>query len=215
MNCAKRIESLLEKMPTIKKNTALEIFEEVFAVEGCIKVAQKIRLINIQIDKIRSVSHPETMRYLDDVFNCRLMYRNITTQLNESSAHIMTLHMAGNIMPDEKIDTALITELSELLLNIKIKIDNSQMQDEYKDVLYSYVEEIEEGIIDLDFGGTEALTPHLETANGKIIMYNQAFKADIEIFKDINSVYEKTTKLLDDAQVWGGALGYVLGLLGN
>lgn len=214
MNCAKRIESLLEKMPKTGKNTALEIFEEVFSVEGCIKVAQKLRLVNIQTDKIRKVSHPDTMKYLDDIFNCRLIHRNINTQLNQSPLHIMTLHMAGNIMPDEKIDTKLITELSELLLNIKIKIDNSQMQDEYKDVLYSYAEEIEEGIIDLDFGGIEALTPHLETANGKIIMYREAFKADSEIFKDINSVYEKTTKLLDEAQVWGGALGYGLGLLG-
>ena len=113
-------------------------------------------------------------------------------------------------MPQENIDSKNITDLAELLQQMRDKIEKSVTKEHYKDVLNSYVDEMFEGIADIEIGGAEAFTSHVEIANGKVVLYNQAFTQS-GLMDITNNIYEKATKILSDAQTWSGVLGFVGG----
>lgn len=210
MNSALRIANILKKIQSSKETIALKIFEEVFEVKGCIRVVQKLRLCNTQIDILKEKSHKSLISFLQSLFGCEAIQRNIQNEKSNIAHYIMALETAGAYMPLEKIDHKSITELSELLEQMRSKIELSGTQEHYKKILNSYVEELSEGLVDIDIGGIEAFISKVEIANGKVVLYNQAF-SDNEMMKIVNKIYEISTKILNDAQIWSGALGWISG----
>ena len=122
----------------------------------------------------------------------------------------MALETTGAYMPQDKIDSKNITELSDILEQMRSKIESSDTKEHYKEVLYSYVDEMVEGIINLDIGGVDAFTSKVEIANGKVVLYSEAFMHS-GFSETIKKIYELSTKIINDAQVWAGALGFISG----
>lgn len=221
MNSAIRVQKLLEKMIVenkqydnkTSKGTSFEVFENTFNVKGCINIAQKLKIVKHEINKLKEYGHVTTINYLNNIFDDKDMNRSLYSLLRDGERHIVALHPMGKLLGEENIDKKLITELSEIILLMKTKIDTSEIDDEYKKILYSYVQELEQGILDIDFGGIEGLLFHLEIANGKVATYTEVFRKDSDIFNDIKNIYKKTTEILDSVQIWTGFIGYGMGLL--
>lgn len=186
MNSAKRLETLLNKIKASKKTKAIELFEEVFEADGCVKVAQKIKLIEKQIERLNDIAHEDTIKYLKDIFNCKLLQRDLKSQINQIQQHTIGLHGIGNVMTPEKIDEKAIAELSDLLVRLESKLDNANLEDYHKEAVKSYIEELRDGLIDINYGGVEAMTSHIEIACGKVVLYNESFRKDKDIYDDIS-----------------------------
>jgi len=212
VNSAKRLSDLLHKIQNSKKINANEVFEEIFEVDNCIGVTSKLRLCEAQISIIEEKAHKSLIAFLRKMFGCKELQRNIQSEKNSISQYIMALESMSGYMPSEKIDTKNITELSEMLLNMQESIDKADTEKHYKDILYSYVDELQEGIIDIDIGGIDAFTPHAEIANGKVVLYNEAFTKS-GMMDITNKIYALSTKILNDGQIWSGFIGFVGGKL--
>lgn len=221
MNSAKRIEKLINEMVLLNNKTtnpniypsAFEIFEKIFNVKGCINVAKKLKIVQAQVKKLEKFCHPNTYRYLNNIFKDTQININISNLLKEADKHLIAIHPMSMLIADDKIDNLLITELSEIILNMKIKIDNSNMDENIKEIIYSYIIELQEGINEIDLGGIDGLLCHIEIANGKVATYPDIFKKDPDIFNQVNEIYKKTTQILSDTQVWGVSIGYSANLL--
>lgn len=210
MNSAKRLASVLENINKIKDNhNAFYNFEKVFNVKGCVSVMTKLKLCEKQVDLLAEKSHKDLISYLRTFFDCKQLQRDMNNEKRLIKHYVMALETSGAYMPEEKIDKKLLTELSELIVKMQEKIKNTDMEDQYKDILNSYCDVMSEGIIDIDIGGVEAFTHHLEIANGKVVLYHQAFTST-GLKDTANEIYEKSTKILNNAQIWGGALGYIV-----
>jgi len=212
VNSAQRLAKLLNNIKASKLTIAQDVFEEVFEVSGCVGVTQKLRLCDAQISILEQKAHKSLIAFLRTMFGCRALHRNIINERNAIDQYIMALETAGSYMPQENIDSNNINELAELLQQMRDKIASSNTKEHYKDVLNSYVDEMLEGIIDIDIGGVEAFSSHVEIANGKVVLYNQAF-TESGLMDMTNKIYEKSTKILSDAQTWSGVLGFVGGKL--
>ena len=210
MNSALRLAKILEEVRTSTESIAFEAFEKVFEVKGCAAVSNKLRLCETQISVLEEKAHKSLTIFLKKTFNCKALQRNIQNERSQFSSYIMALETTGAYMPKENIDSKNITELAELLQSMKGSIEKSDMEKHYKDVLNSYADEMLEGIIDIDIGGIEAFTSHAEIANGKVVLYNEAF-VESGMMETVNKIYEKSTKILSDGQTWSGAIGFFSG----
>lgn len=209
MNAAIRLANILKKMKSSTRSRGYEIFIDTFETSNCVGIANKLLLCNKQVEIVSEKSHQALTTYLRKIFNCQTSQRDMRSDMNDAEPYIMALETAGAYMAEDKIDRQSIKELSDLIIKMRVKIENSSMEDYYSEILNSYVDEIQEAIVDIDIGGIEGFTNHIENANGKVVLYNEVFsKPDFK--KDINEIYEKSTKILNDAQVWGGAIGYVM-----
>lgn len=201
MNSAKRIESLLKIIEKSHNKTAIDIFENAFGVRGCFKVGNKLNIVREQINNLEEKSHPSLISFLREVFSDITIHRNMDSVKQRINPHLVTLHTVGNFMPEETIDKKLITEISDLLVIMQKKIEDSELEDYHKEILYSYCDVLAEGIKDIDEGGVEAFTKAMEHANGKIATYPKVFKSP-EIIDTTKEIYEKGTKLVSDAKTW-------------
>jgi len=212
MNSAQRLANLLHKIQDSKHQRADEVFEEIFDVNSCVGVTSKLRLCEAQISILKGKAHKNLIQFLRTMFGCKALQRNIQSERNTIPQYIVALETAAAYMPSEDIDAKNITELSELLLQMKESIDKADTQKEYKDVLYSYVDELLEGIVDIDIGGLDAFTSHVEIASGKVVLYNKAFTQS-NMMEIVNKIYNLSTKILNDGQTWSGVIGFVGGKL--
>ena len=215
MNSAWRLAKLLTKIKASKSPVAHEAFEEVFEVNSCVGIMNKLRICDTQISALKEKSHVSLINYLNTIFNCKTLHRNFQAEKNAIDSYIMALETAGAYMEHENIDTKNITDLSELLQQMRDSIEKADTPEHYKDVLNNYVDEMLEGIVDIDIGGIEAFTSHVEIANGKVVLYNQAF-TESGLMDITTKIYNVSTKILSDAQTWSGVIGFASGkLLGN
>lgn len=212
MNSALRLSKLLTKIQTSKQQIAHNLFQEVFEVQSCVEISSKLRLCEAQTSMLEEKAHKSLIVYLRTLFGCKELHRNIQHEKNTIPQYIMALHSMGAYMPTENIDSKNITDLSELLQEMRESIEKSDTHKHYKDVLHSYVDELLAGIVDIDIGGVEAFTSHAEIAHGKVVLYNEAFK-ESDMMDITNKTYTVSTKILSDAQTWTGIIGFASGKL--
>jgi len=214
VNSAHRLALIANKIKSTIGIIAFEVFENVFEVEGCIAVSNKLRLCEAQIDILEEKAHPDLIIFLRTIFGCKSLQRNISNERNGIQTHIVTLETVSQYMPEENIDEKLIKELSDALTKMRAEIDSSDTATHYKDVLYSFVEEMFEGIVDIEIGGVKAFSSHVEQASGKVILYNEAFK-NSGFSNQASDIFTKSTEILSKAQTWSGALGFMGKFLGS
>lgn len=215
MNAAKRIENVLKLIPNTSERQALKVFEKIFSVSGCHAVSNKLYIISTQVDMLhkKGVSK-ELTRYLYNMFSCYNLARDIAPELQNLPSIQITLETASALMPSDmdNIDTNDLTELSDMIEQLRKKLESGSIPDEYKSIIDSFLNEIRDAITDIEYGGMEAFAPHVETAFGKFLVYHGAFEKS-GVLQEVNDIYAKTTKIMDDLQIWAGVIGYTIGKL--
>ena len=116
-------------------------------------------------------------------------------------------------MKSDYIDNDSMIELGELILEMEDKLSKLELSKEHSEVIYRYIQEMHDSIIDFDIGGKEAFEGHVVVANGSVALYHNVFSEN-DLSDTVNKIYEKSTRILSDAQTWlgviGGAGGYFI-----
>lgn len=215
MNPAKRIENVLVKIPQSGEKQAIKAFEKIFNVSGCYAVSNKLSVIMIQVESLaaKGVSK-ELIGYLYNMFSCYSLSRDLSSELHNFAGFKIALETASALMPTDmdNIDPKDLTEISDMLEQLRAKLESGTISEEYKSIIESFIDEIRDALTDIEYGGVEAFSPHIETAFGKVAIYHGAFEKS-GIMEDINTIYTKVTKVMDDAQIWTGAIGFAIAQL--
>lgn len=208
MNSANRLAKLLDKISSSTERAAFKVFEDVFEVKGCVAVSNKLRLCETQILILEEKAHKGLIDFLRNIFGCTQMLRDISSLKASIPGMLITLETAGAFMPNEIINQNNLTDLAETLEKMRQEVEKSDFPQHYKDVINEFMHEMNEGIIDIDLGGIDAFKPHAERANGKIVLYHEAF-SDKTISELTKKTYDLSTKILSEGQTWAGVLGFV------
>lgn len=212
MNAATRMSNLLSGINKSKANTAFETFEEVFGVKGCVPIASKLAICDKQISILEEKSDKRLIQYLRTVFNCNGLNRNLANEKKQINSFIVTLNTAGAYMDDEVINESDITELSEMLEVLRAKTEQADIPDHYREVIDSFINEMRDAVVDIDIGGIDAFVSHAEIANGKVVLYNDAFKEG-GVMDDVIQIFNKTTKIISTSKIWLGVGDFIGRLL--
>lgn len=215
MNSAKRIENILVKIPASGEKQAIKAFEKIFSVNGCHAVSNKLSVIMKQVEYLaKKGASKELIGYLYNMFSCYNLARDLSSELQNFNGFKIALETASALMPTDmdNIDPKDLTEIADMIEQLRAKLESSTIQDEYKSIIESFIDEIRDALTDIEYGGMDAFSPHIETAFGKVIIYHGAFEKS-GIMQDINDIYAKATKVMDDAQIWTGTIGYAIGKL--
>lgn len=215
MNPAKRIDNVLVKIPKSGEKQAIKAFEKIFDVSGCHAVSNKLSIIMIQVEYLaaKGVSK-ELIGYLYNMFSCYNLARDLSSELQNFAGFKIALETAAALMPTDmdNIDPKDITEIADILEQLRSKLESGTISEEYKSIIESFIDEIRDALTDIEYGGIEAFSPHIETAFGKVAIYHGAFEKS-GILEDISNIHKKVTKVMDDAQIWTGAIGFAIAKL--
>lgn len=210
MNAAKRMSIILSKIRGVNGKNAYDTFEDVFSVKGCIPLANKLGICDKQINILSEKSDKKLVAYLHKLFNCKGLTRDISSEKREIDHYIMALNTAGAYMDEEKINDADITELSEMLEILRAKVEKSDIPEQYREIIDAFIDEMRDAIADINIGGIKAFMSHAEVANGKILMYNEAFVKG-GVMDDVTKIFDATTKIINDSNTW---IGLGIGIAG-
>ncbi len=215
MNSADRLSKILDTCYNSKEKQAIKVFEDVFGVLGCQGVANKLLLCEKQINDLeKDKPHQQLIRFLRAFFSCQSLMRDLDNERKQLPHYIMTLDSMSVYMPKEDIDPKAITELADTLRNMYDAIESADIPEHYRDVLIDYLNEMMEGVSSIDIGGIDSFARHFETATGKVVIYHEAFEKS-GFMDSVKNIYSQSTKILNDLQIWGGAIGYGLSNLLN
>lgn len=215
MNPSKRIENILVKIPTCGEKQAIKAFEKIFSVNGCHAVSNKLSVIMKQVDYLaKKGASKELIGYLHNMFSCYNLARDLSSELQNFSGFKIALETASALMPSDMddIDPKDLTEIADMVEQLRSKLESGTISEEYKSIIESFIDEIREALTDIEYGGIEAFSPHIEIAFGKVAIYHGAFEKS-GIMEDISNIHKKVTKVMDDTQIWTGAIGYAIAKL--
>lgn len=212
MNSAKRLEKILSKIQSSSQTKALDVFEDVFEVAGCIEITSKLFLCSKQLEIIKDALVENQYKFLSNLFGCNTLARDMQAEKKQLPNHTASLHAMAHFMEDEKIEEEDLTKLYESSLELEKLLQTLELPQEHKEVIQRYIDEIHESIADIHIGGIDAFEHHIIIANGTVVLYSDAFK-DEHIYNKIKEIFKTTSSIISNAQVWSGALGTALNVL--
>jgi len=212
MNSATRVSKILSKIRATKDTNALEIFKNVFEVDSCTDVANKLLICNKDVNRLKDGVHQSIINKLDALFQCHCLNRDIGKEKNELISIIQTLDSVAYYMPDDEINEDDLVKLSQSILALDELLKDIELPKEHKEIIYIYIDSIQGALKDIHIGGIEPFEKHIVVANGTVVLYNEAFKNE-DVNKIIKKIYKQSTAIINDSQLWYGCLGYGVGLL--
>lgn len=209
MNSAERLNRLLEESKITPSKTAISVFEKLFDVEGTIAVSSKLRMCHMQINKLKKGgAHENLIKYLENFFSDKNLCRDTTGLLNQKVHHVSALHTTAAFMAKEEKNEKELTELADLIQQMKDKIHKSSISEESKEFLYAYTDEIMEGIVDIHIGGVEGYKDHLIKATGIYVIHHEVFEEG-KLIQDVSQIFNLSAKILDNSGIASKFLGYM------
>lgn len=211
MNAATRIARLLSEIEKSGKNTTLEVFEEVFGVNGCFEVAYKLRFCLMEIEKIEKVVPDADYARavivdLKNIFQCR----NLTATVNKSKIPQLLRELSGYmaLMPGDRIDEErqnTITDLADRAAVLRKRVEDADIEDGQKEVLTAFLDELIDGLDGALWCGALYFQVRMVEASGKLVLYHDAF-AQSGMYDDLKKLWSDATDLLGKITTWYGAM---------
>jgi len=214
MNAAKRLAGLLLEIQKSKKSTAYDVFSEIFGVNGCHEVANKVYICLKELEKINKHIFKHKVPYAqriinelkNEIFQCKCLSNNINK--SKIPQILGAIEMLIPFMPDDEkgYDNKALTELADQITRLHNEIEtNEDLESTHKEILLSFTGELLDGITVGQKCGFWYLQKKVEIVAGKFVLYNDVFKTSgyYDIFKD---VIGKTTEFLDKVLIFYGAI---------
>ena len=212
MNAAQRIVRLLSEIEKSSNQSALQVFEEVFGVNGCFEVAYKLRFCLMEIEKIEKVAADADYARavivdLKNIFQCR----DLSAAVNKAKIPQLLRELGGYValMPnDDGIDEErrkTITDLADRAAVLRKRVEDADIEDGHKEVLTAFLNEIIDGLDGAQWCGVDYLRARMLEASGRLVLYQDVF-TDSEMFDDFKALWEKTVELLGDITTYYAAV---------
>jgi len=218
MNAAKRLAGLLLEIQKSKKSSAYDIFSEIFGVEGCPEVANKVYICLKELEKIEKhvFKHkvPNAQRTINElkneIFQCRCLSNNINK--SKIPQVLGAIEMLIPFMPDDEkeYDNKALTELADQIIRLHNEIEtNEDLESTHKEILLSFASELLDGVTVGQKCGFWYLQKKTEIAAGKFVLYNDVFK-NSGYYDIATDILNKTTGFLDKVLIFYGATEVLL-----
>jgi hypothetical protein len=194
------------------------VYQDIFNTQSILDIAYKLSLVDKQIEAIKNDKEDmgntkKLFDFLSVAFSCNTLKADMSNIKTQAEHHIIATEMMGHYMPHEKVEDEEVQKLLDAINEFEIYISNLDLAEYHKEAIESFVRCMREALSDLEVGGIKAFEDKVADANGKIILYHEAFKQK-DIMEKANDIYKKSTKILNDAQIWGGTLGFLGKFLG-
>ncbi|HZF69847.1 hypothetical protein [Sulfuricurvum sp.] len=214
MNAAERLATILKAIITTQDRIPMENFSKVFGVSGCIPIHAKLKLCESQIKVLEGKADPKLIGFLYRIFSCLNLQRDFSSEVAEINNYLIALNSMSGFMGDDmgNIDPKDLTDLADMIEKLRAKMESGTISESSKSVIESFLNEMRDALADIELGGIVSFIPHAEICAGKIIIYNNALQ-ESGIYQDVKDIFEKVTKILDSAQIWGAAIGFAMGKL--